>query len=64
MSVYGPDVQYLPLILEDLGQRFMTANETIKAETGFKLFEHFTARVKGVGFMRDKLFRKGYEQIL
>lgn len=62
MSIYGPYEQYLPLILEELSQRIKVANETVKTETGFKLYEHFNARVKESASMQDKLLRKGYEQ--
>ncbi|MGT2832923.1 GTP pyrophosphokinase [Streptococcus halotolerans] len=62
MSIYGPYAQYLPFILDDLEQRILTANQTIKAATGFKLYEHLHSRIKTVESMQEKLVRKGYAQ--
>lgn len=58
-SIYGPYGDYLPAIIEDLSQRIYQANQTSKQETGFKLFEHFIARVKTPESMADKCQRKG-----
>ncbi|MGT2711387.1 GTP pyrophosphokinase [Streptococcus oriscaviae] len=58
-SIYGPYGDYLPAIIEDLSQRIHLANQTCKQETGFKLFEHFIARVKTPESMADKCQRKG-----
>ncbi len=58
-SIYGPYGDYLPAIIEDLSQRIHLANQTSKQETGFKLFEHFIARVKTPESMADKCQRKG-----
>ncbi|MFV8211481.1 GTP pyrophosphokinase [Streptococcus pluranimalium] len=60
MSIYGPYEQYLPLILDDLTQRIQLANQTMKSATGFKLYEHFHARIKEENSMVEKLSRKGY----
>lgn len=58
-SIYGPYGNYLPAIIEDLSQRIYQANQTSKQETGFKLFEHFIARVKTPESMANKCQRKG-----
>ncbi|MFU2182172.1 GTP pyrophosphokinase [Streptococcus pluranimalium] len=60
MSIYGSYEQYLPLILDDLTQRIQLANQTMKSDTGFKLYEHFHARIKEEDSMVEKLSRKEY----
>lgn len=57
-SIYGKYGDYLPLILEDFSHRFKEQNKLSKAETGYKLYEHFIARVKSAKSMRDKCQRK------
>lgn len=61
MSIYGSYSPYLSEILNDLTQRIQIANQDMKEKTGFKLYEHFTARVKSEDSMLEKLSRKGYE---
>ncbi|CAM3331971.1 GTP pyrophosphokinase family protein [Streptococcus pluranimalium] len=61
MSIYGFYAPYLSEILNDLTQRIQIANQDMKEKTGFKLYEHFTARVKSEDSMLEKLSRKGYE---
>ncbi|MDY3042452.1 GTP pyrophosphokinase family protein [Streptococcus pluranimalium] len=61
MSIYGSYAPYLSEILNDLTQRIQIANQDMKEKTGFKLYEHFTARVKSEDSMFEKLSRKGYE---
>ncbi|AUW96292.1 GTP pyrophosphokinase [Streptococcus pluranimalium] len=61
MSIYGSYAPYLSDILNDLTQRIQIANQDMKEKTGFKLYEHFTARVKSEDSMLEKLSRKGYE---
>lgn len=61
MSIYGSYAPYLSEILNDLTQRIQIANQDMKEKTGFKLYEHFTARVKSEDSMLEKLSRKGYE---
>lgn len=61
MSIYGPYAPYLSEILNDLTQRIQIANQDMKEKTGFKLYEHFTTRVKSEDSMLEKLSRKGYE---
>ncbi|WP_218654227.1 GTP pyrophosphokinase [Streptococcus pluranimalium] len=61
MSIYGSYAPYLSEILNDLMQRIQIANQDMKEKTGFKLYEHFTARVKSEDSMLEKLSRKGYE---
>lgn len=61
MSIYGSYAPYLSEILNDLTQRIQIANQDMKEKTGFKLYEHFIARVKSEDSMLEKLSRKGYE---
>lgn len=61
MLIYGSYAPYLSDILNDLTQRIQIANQDMKEKTGFKLYEHFTARVKSEDSMLEKLSRKGYE---
>ena len=61
MSIHGSYSPYLSEILNDLTQRIQIANQDMKEKTGFKLYEHFTARVKSEDSMLEKLSRKGYE---
>lgn len=61
MSIYGSYAPYLSDILNDLTKRIQIANQDMKEKTGFKLYEHFTARVKSEDSMLEKLSRKGYE---
>lgn len=60
-SIYGKYADYLPLILEDFSQRICKKNDEVKKETGYKLFEHFIARVKTPESMTEKCQRKGFE---
>ncbi|KXT84740.1 GTP pyrophosphokinase [Streptococcus sp. DD11] len=57
-DIYGKYGEYLPRILEDLSQRIQAANQQVKRETGHKLFEHFSARVKDADSMLEKCQRK------
>ncbi|MGT2636618.1 GTP pyrophosphokinase [Streptococcus ratti] len=57
-TIYGKYEAYLPQILEDLSQKIQAENQRVKAETGFKLFEHFLARVKTNDSMTEKCQRK------
>lgn len=61
MSIYGSYAPYLSEILNDLTQHIQIANQDMKEKTGFKLYEHFTARVKSEDSMLEKLSRKSYE---
>ena len=56
--IYGEYADYLPLILEDFSQRIRKKNDEVKKETGYKLFEHFIARVKTPESMTEKCQRK------
>lgn len=56
--IYGEYADYLPLILEDFSQRIRKKNDEVKKETGYKLFEHFIARVKTSESMTEKCQRK------
>ena len=57
-TIYGPDLAYLPLILEDFSNRIKQKNKEVKAETGYKLYEHFSARIKTSKSMTEKCHRK------
>lgn len=61
-DIYGEFAPYLSLVLEDVSQRIQAANRMAKQETGHKLFEHFTARVKDAASMADKCRRKDLPQ--
>lgn len=58
--IYGEYTDYLPLILEDFSQRICKKNDEVKKETGYKLFEHFIARVKTPESMIEKCQRKNF----
>lgn len=58
--IYGEYADYLPLILEDFSQRICKKNDEVKKETGYKLFEHFIARVKTPESMIEKCQRKNF----
>ena len=62
-DIYGKYGDYLPKILEDLSQRIQEANDRVKQETGQKLFEHFTARVKQAASMEEKCQRKNLPRV-
>lgn len=57
-TIYGPYLAYLPLILEDFSNRIKQKNKEVKAETGYKLYEHFIARIKTSKSMTEKCHRK------
>ena len=57
-TIYGPYLAYLPLILEDFSNRIKQKNKEVKAETGYKLYEHFSARIKTSKSMIEKCHRK------
>ena len=57
-TIYGPYLAYLPLILEDFSNRIKQKNKEVKAETGYKLYEHFSARIKTSKSMTEKCHRK------
>ncbi|WP_277294235.1 GTP pyrophosphokinase [Streptococcus hyointestinalis] len=58
-SIYGEYEPYLQEILETFSQRIMAENKAQKAKTGYKLYEHFNARIKAEDSMREKCRRKG-----
>lgn len=58
-EIYGVYGAHLPIVLEELSQKIHEANRKQKEETGFKLFEHFIARIKSPASMADKCQRKG-----
>lgn len=59
-TIYGEYVEYLPLILEDFSKRIQEKNKEAKQATGYKLFEHFVARVKTPESMVEKCQRKNF----
>lgn len=58
-TIYGAYADNLPVILEDFSSRIKAENKKRKEETGYKLFEHFSARVKSTDSMKEKCIRKG-----
>lgn len=58
--IYGEYTDYLPLILENFSRRICKKNDEVKKETGYKLFEHFIARVKTPESMIEKCQRKNF----
>ena len=61
-DIYGQYGDYLPLILEDFSHRIKLKNIESKNETGYKLYEHFIARVKSPESMVEKCQRKHLPQ--
>lgn len=57
-TIYGEYAEYLPLILEDFSERIQEKNKEAKQAAGYKLFEHFVARVKTPESMVEKCQRK------
>ncbi len=57
-TIYGEYAEYLPLILENFSERIQEKNKEAKQATGYKLFEHFVARVKTPESMVEKCQRK------
>lgn len=57
-SIYGPYEEHLYSILDDVTTRIQQASQQQKKQTGFKLFEHFSGRVKAHESMVDKCQRK------
>lgn len=57
-SIYGHYEPYLTSILADLEARIRKESQAIKEKTGFKLFEHYIARVKTSESMVEKCQRK------
>ncbi len=59
MSIYGAYEAIMIEILARLTEQIAAASQKSKEETGFKLFEHFKARIKAEESMVDKCQRKG-----
>lgn len=57
-SIYGEYEPYLQEILETFSQRIMAENKAQKAKTGYKLYEHFNARIKAEDSMRESAGEK------
>lgn len=57
-QIYGEYSVYLPLILKSFQEKIEEKNKQQKLQTGFKLYEHFLARVKSQESMMDKCQRK------
>lgn len=57
-NIYGKYEPYLHSILEDVTTRIQQASQKQKKQTGFKLFEHFSGRIKSHESMVDKCQRK------
>ncbi|MCI5871384.1 GTP pyrophosphokinase [Streptococcus sp.] len=57
-QIYGEYSAYLPLILKSFQEKIEEKNQQQKLQTGFKLYEHFLARVKSQESMMDKCQRK------
>ena len=58
-SIYGPYEDNLTQILDQLLGQIEQANQERKQRTGFKLYEHISARIKSSASMVDKCRRKG-----
>ena len=58
-SIYGPYEGLLQQILEQLLGQIEQASQDQKEKTGFKLYEHISARIKSSQSMLDKCQRKG-----
>lgn len=58
-SIYGPYEDNLTQILDQLLGQIEQANQEQKQRTGFKLYEHISARIKSSASMVDKCRRKG-----
>ena len=58
-SIYGPYEGQLKQILEQLLGQIERASQEQKKKTGFKLYEHISARIKSSESMLDKCQRKG-----
>lgn len=58
-SIYGPYEAHLKQILEQLLGQIERASQEQKKKTGFKLYEHISARIKSSESMLDKCQRKG-----
>ncbi|BAL69432.1 putative GTP-pyrophosphokinase [Streptococcus mutans LJ23] len=57
-TIYGKYQAYLSQILEHFSQKIQDENQRVKKDTGFKLFEHFLARIKTNESMIEKCQRK------
>lgn len=57
-TIYGKYQAYLSQILEHFIQKIQDENQRVKKDTGFKLFEHFLARIKTNESMIEKCQRK------
>ena len=53
-SIYGPYEGHLQQILEQLLGQIERASQEQKKKTGFKLYEHISARIKSSESMLDK----------
>lgn len=57
-SIYSGFEVYLPLVLQTITDVIIAENIKSKKETGFKLYEHFTSRIKSEASMIEKCQRK------
>lgn len=57
-SIYGSYEPYLSMVLADLSSQIQKASQKAEAETGFKLYEHFSGRIKDSDSMREKCQRR------
>ncbi|EMB79124.1 hypothetical protein SMU44_05371 [Streptococcus mutans 11VS1] len=57
-TIYGKYQAYLSQILKHFSQKIQDENQRVKKDTGFKLFEHFLARIKTNESMIEKCQRK------
>ena len=60
-SIYGRYEEYLEPIMNQFMDRLKDYNQSIYRDTGFKVFEHLTGRIKSDESMREKCQRKGFE---
>ncbi len=57
-SIYGSCAPYLPLVMEELREKILEMNNTVKEQTGHSLYNHLSARIKDEDSMREKCVRK------
>ncbi len=59
LEIYGEYADYLPLIMQDMVSKIQDKSQAVKAQTGFKLYEHLLYRIKTPESMLEKCQRKG-----
>lgn len=57
-SIYGDYKDYLPIVSQMITAKIIQASKESKEKTGFKLYEHFSSRIKSEESMREKCQKK------